>query len=29
LVTAMARMAAPDEDEAPLSPWEDEGFRLR
>jgi hypothetical protein len=25
----MARMAAPDEDEAPLSPWEDEGFRLR
>ena len=29
LVTAMARMAAPEEDEAPLSPWEDEGFRLR
>jgi phage terminase large subunit-like protein len=28
LVTAMARMAAPDEDEAPISPWEDEGFRL-
>ncbi|MGG7567893.1 terminase large subunit [Rhodovulum sp. DZ06] len=28
LVTAMARIAAPEEDETPLSPWEDEEFRL-
>lgn len=28
LITAMARLAAPEGEDIPLSPWEDEGFRL-